>query len=651
MPHKQLESTRNVAFVGHGAVGKTTLVDAMLFKAGAVDRQGDPQTATSVSDYGQQEKERKISIDTSVLRCEWRNTRFNILDAPGYPDFIGEAACAIAAADTAAVVVSASAGIQINTRKTWEMAGEAGLGRLIIVARMDGENIDIESMVSSLQESFGPECVPMNLPVGTGEKFSGVVSCLEVPGEVPEGVLGDPDEAHEALMERIIEVDDSFLERYLEGENVTSDELSSLFARAIAHGNVVPILFCSGRTGIGVQELMNALAMFAPSPALCSGRPAFTPDGNGPVEISPSPDNPPAAQVFKVVADPFVGKLAYLRVFDGTIKADEPLYLTTAGKGVKPGGLFLIQGKDQKAVAEVSAGDIAGVSRVEDLGIGTSISSEARKLNFAEIKSVEPMMALAIEPKSRADEQRISGGLAKLADEDLTFEASRDAQTKELVIRGTSSLHLDVMLDELKRRFDVEVETRQPRIPYLETITAPSEGHYRHKKQTGGRGQYGEVYLRIEPLERGAGFEFVNAVVGGVIPGQFIPAVEKGTEAAFRIAGSRAFREAFLAAKPVILEPIVKLEITAPGEFMGDIAGDINSRRGRILGMDASGGMQVVRALLPQAEASNYATHLRSMTGGNASHTLAFSHYDPVPARIQEQIIAQSKPVRDEQNK
>jgi len=682
MPATQLDTIRNIAVIGHGAVGKTTLVDAMIFKAGAVDRQGDPQAGTSVSDFGEEEKERKISLDTSILRCDWKGATLNILDTPGYPDFIGEAACALAAADVAAVVVAAPAGIEINTRTTWGMADRDGLGRFIVVSKMDGENIDVPSLVAALQEIFGSECVPVNLPVGTGERFAGVVGCLDVPDNVPDGVIGDPVQAHETLMERIIEVDDSFLERYLDGEEVSRVELESLFTRAIAAGSVVPILFCSTRKDAGVEELLDAFAAFAPSPALGVKRRACVAGTDEAVELQYSPGNATAALVFKIVTDPFVGKLAYLRLYDGTIRADEPLYITSTGKGVKAGGLFLLQGKEQEAVQSVTAGGIAAVSRIEELSVGDSVSSETRKLDFAPIVAPEPMVALAVEPKSRADEQRISGALAKLCDEDPTFAASRDRQTKELVIRGTSSLHLDVMLNELKRRFDVDVVTKQPRIAYLETVTVESEARYKHKKQTGGRGQYGEVYVRIEPLERGSGFEFEDKVVGGVIPNQFIPAVEKGvraaleggvlagypvvdlrltlfdgshhsvdsSEAAFKIAGARAFREAFLAAKPVVLEPLAKVEITVPGEFMGDIAGDINSRRGRILGMDTVGGMQVIKAVLPQAEAANYATQLRSMTGGNASYTLAFSHYDLVPARVQEQIVAQNKTGEEPEN-
>ena len=562
--------------------------------------------------------------------------------------------------------------MELNTLRTWQAARAAGLSGVVVISKMDGENINVDSVTSAVEEAVGVSCVPFNLPVGQGTDFKGVFDVF-AGGDAPDGVTGDPAAAHEQALEAVVEVDDALLEKYLEEGSVGQEELAATLGKAVSLGSLVPIFFTSGRNQIGIEELLDYLATVAPSPAAKSR--TATQDG-GEVEVESDPKGGFAAYAFRSMTDPYVGKLSFLRVYRGTLTGDASIYDMRTGTKHRVGHVYRMQGKEQEETAKAIPGDLVAVAKIEEIEVGDSLTTTAKGVEFPQIKFPRPMVSLAVRPKKRADEQRITGALAKLASEDRTFAATRDTQTGELVVSGMSTLHLDIMLECLKSRFDVEVETSTPKIPYKETVTGVADKRYRHKKQTGGRGQYGEVFIKVEPRERSEGFEFVNEIVGGRIPNQYIPAVEKGireimakgilagcpvedvcvrlydgsfhpvdsSEAAFEMAGSKAFQEAFMDAKPVLLEPIVNMEITVPSEFMGDVSGDINGRRGRITGMDQSpGGLQIVKATAPMSEVMRYATELRSMTGGRGAFTMEFAHYDIVPQRIAETVIAQAK--------
>jgi elongation factor G len=673
MAKREPSQIRNLAFIGHGDAGKTTLVEALLFASGAISREGAIDDGTTVSDHTPEEKARHNSIDLGVAYATSDGKHFNFLDAPGYPDFIGEAVSALFAADAAVIAVNALAGVMVNTRKLWQLASDRGLPRFLVVTKADQENVDFAALIASIQDSFGKGCIPVILPVDPGPRLKQVVNVLEHPDEVTGSLAEVARASKERLMDAIVEVDDQLMERYLEGATIAPDELVRAMRLAILRGRLVPILTTAARAGVGAPELLAFLGRFAPSPLELP-----SPKGQDPAsdqEATREPSSPFSAYAFKCVSDPYVGKLAYLRVVSGAFSPESPLYNVRTKKGTKVGGLFLPFGKDLRTCDGIVAGDVAVVSKVEDLACSDTVCDPQAPIRFPALTFPKPMVSLAAEPKARNDEARLSVALQRMQDSDPTFRVTRDRQTAELIIMGMSTLHLDVTLARMKRRFEVEVSTRQPKIPYQETITRKAEGHHKHKKQTGGRGQFGEVYLRIEPLPRGEGFQFVDSVVGGRIPNQYIPAIEKGVrdvlekgilsncpvvdvqvevydgsyhvvdsdEISFKLAGAQAFKQAFLAAGPSLLEPIVNLEVTAPTRCMGDIMGNLTSRRGRLSGSDSFGAMQVIKALVPLAEILSYSTELRSMTGGEGGYTIEPSHYDVVPQRIMEAIIARSK--------
>ena len=678
----QTRDIRNIALAGHGASGKTTLAEAMLFRSGVTNRMGSVDDGSSIADYEPDEKEKKHTIDASLLPCKWQDTLINILDTPGYPDFISQTIGALSAVETAVIVFPATAGIQVNARKCWSLATDRGLARIVVISKLDGENIDFPALLDSIKKNFGQECMPVNLPVGCGDDFKGVVNLLDLPGEVPSGVLGDAQAGRESLIEKIVETDDDIMNKYLEGQDVGAEELKECMAKAVAVGHLVPVLCTSPRNEIGVEELLNTIADFAPSPQCGVTRHATVLGKDEEVAIEADEKAPFCAQVFKCITDPFVGKLAFFRVYSGVLDGGLSFFNSRIKKNEKAGNIFKVLGKEQQPVDKAIAGDIVAMSKVEDIGISDTLCSPGRQLCCAPIEFPTPMVSLAVEPKSKGAEQKLLGALTKLAEEDHTFKITRDAQTQEMVITGTSALHLDTMLHRLKRRFDVEVNTREPKIPYKETITASADAKYKHKKQTGGHGQYGEVMIKLEPLPRSEGFDFVNKVVGGRIPTQYIPAVEKGiketlgkgilagyavvdvrvtlydgsfhtvdsSEAAFKMAASKAFRQGFSEAKPVLLEPVVNIEVTIPAEFMGEISGNLSGRRGHIVGMDSLGQMQVIKATIPMAEVSRYETELKSMTGGQGSYTMEFSHYDVVPSHMVKNIISRGKKEEEEES-
>ena len=666
---------RNVAFVGHGTSGKTSLVESILFKTGATKRLGSVDDGTSISDFDPEEKERKTTIDSSILHCSWQDREINIIDTPGYPDFISGAIGALSAVETAIVVIAATSGVQVNTQRMWNIARDAGLARIVVITKMDSENIDFPALLDSIQNAFGPECLPLMLPIGHGSGFKGVVDILNLPGEAPCDVIGDVDGSREKLIEAIVSVCDEQLEKYLDGREIELEKLKGCFSTAIASGSIVPVLCCENKECLGVEEIVDVIANFTPSPENGLSRMYIGEDGEGEKEVEVSESAPFSAQVFKSITDPFVGKLSYFRVFSGMLEGHTEVYNVRAKKNEKIGHMFKTFGKEQQEIESAIPGDIITMSKVEDISVSDTLCDPHAIVKFRDIKFPNPMVSLAIEPKSRGAEQKISETLNRLVAEDSTFRVSRDVQTHELIITGISNLHLDVILSRLKSRFDIDVKTSQPKIPYKETITSTASSQYKHKKQTGGRGQYGEVYLRIEPLERGRGFEFVSEITGGTIPSQYVPAVEKGlretiakgilsnnpivdvrvalydgsyhnvdsSEAAFKIAASKAFNLAFNDAKPVLLEPVVNIDVTIPSEFMGEITGNLSSRRGRVQGMDSFGDLQVIKASIPMDEVKNYETELKSMTGGRGSYTMELSHYDIVPSHLTHAIIAQVK--------
>ncbi|MFQ5685751.1 MAG: elongation factor G [Candidatus Scalindua sp.] len=676
MGQYETKDIRNVAFVGHGASGKTSLVEGILFKTGATKRLGSVDDGTSISDFDPEEKVRKTTIDSSILHCSWQDREINIIDTPGYPDFISGSISALSAVETAVIVIAATSGIQVNTQKMWDIASDAGLARVVVITKMDGDNIDFPALLDAIQNTFGKECIPLMLPVGHGPDFKGVVDILNPPDELPGEVVGDVSQNREKLVEAIVSVCDEQLEKYLDGQEIDVETLQGCLSTAVASGCIVPVLCCENKESLGVEEIAGVIARFTPSPEKGLARICVSMEGDEEErEIEASKSVPFSAQVFKSITDPFVGKLSFFRVYSGELKNHPEVYNVRTEKNEKIGHMFKTFGKEQHEIDGAMPGDIVTISKVDDISVSDTLCDPNVKVKFKDIKFPNPMASLAIEPKSRGAEQKISETLHRLVVEDSTFKVSRDVQTHELVVTGMSNLHLDVILSRLKSRYDIEVESRQPKIPHKETITTKANAQYKHKKQTGGKGQYGEVFLRIEPLERGGGFEFASKIVGGAIPSQYIPAVEKGlretiakgilsnnpivdvkvelydgsfhnvdsSEAAFKIAASKAFNLAFKDAKPVLLEPVVNIEVTIPSEFMGDITGNLSSRRGRVQGMDSFGDLQVLKASIPMDEVKNYETELKSMTGGRGSYTMELSHYDIVPSHIAQAVIAQAK--------
>ena len=679
MPEYTTDDIRNVALVGHGGGGKTTVAEALLAYAGVIGAPGNVTNGSSVCDFDPQEKEHQHSLYTAVASFDHGSRHVNIVDTPGYPDFLGRAMPILAAVETAAVVVDARQGVQMVTRRMMEAAAQRGLARMVVVNKIDAEELDLEGLLANLVEAFGAECMPINLPAGGGES---VVDCFFEPGEGPVD-FSSVDEAHTRIVDQVVEVDEELMELYLEqGEELEADRLHDAFERALREGHLIPVCFASAETGVGIPELANVIEKVMPSP-LEANRPPFRDAAGEPTEIAPDPDGPVLAHVFKVSVDAFVGKLGVFRIHRGTVTKDSQLHVGDARKPVKVGHLFALQGKDHIEIDAGVPGDICAVAKIDEVTYDVMMhaSQEDEGIALSPLDLPAPMLGLAISAKTRGDEQKLGDSLSKLSAEDPCLSIEHNAIFNETVIRGLGDLHLRMVLEKMKDRYNVEVETRPPKIAYRETIRKPAEGHHRHKKQTGGAGQFGEVYLRVEPMERGSGFEFVDAVVGGVIPHQFIPAVEKGVrqvlatgavagyplhdvrvtvydgkhhsvdskEVAFVAAGKKAFVDAVGKAAPIVLEPIVDIEVTVPQGNMGDIAGDLSSKRGRISGTEAmTAGMVTVSGQAPLAELGSYQSELKSVTGGTGSFTMELSHYDPVPASIQHQLVAEFKPAADE---
>ena len=702
MVKSHVEDIRNIVLAGHGASGKTTLADLMLAKGGVTPRPGSVDEGTSALDFDEEEKQHKYSISSSIVHFSFDGRDFTIIDTPGYPDFIGQAVGALQAVENAVIVVNAAAGIEVNTRKVFNLAGEAGVKRLIVINKLDADNIRFPELIESIQETFGKMCVPINVPDGVGPKFTAVLSALQIPDEVPDSAPMPPAAITQTLMDAIVECDEALMERYLNGERFTDDEIEHAVKHAIQAGTLVPIFCLSARTGVGVAEFMSALSHEGLDP---HDLPHTARNGDHELTLEPVAEAPFVGQVFKTRIDPFVSRMSFLRVHSGRLLRDATIISSRTGKSLKVSSLFRMQGNHEEPIDSAGPGEIVVLNKIDDLQVGDTVTDgKAGQIALPPIHFPTPMVGLAVEPKSRADQQKISTALHKIEEEDPTFQISRESQTHELVIRGMSDLHLKIIEERLHRRDHVDIVTHPPRIPYRETVSGEHEGMYRHKKQSGGAGQFAEVHLRVSHLPQGLNIEeyaipqrfvhlrnfryqpeinylFVDRVSGGSVPNQFIPAVEKGVleqlekgvlagfqvqdvcvelffgkdhpvdsnENAFRTAGAQCFKQEFLQAKPTLLEPIVHLEIQAPTEKSGEITRDLTGRRGRVEGIDTGpGGIQLISARAPLSEIMTYARALQSMTGGRGSFTMSFSHYELLPANEAQKIVAAAAKERAE---
>jgi elongation factor G len=683
-------SIRNVALVGHSGSGKTQLAAAILSDAGMINRFGKVDDGTTVTDFDEEEIARKHTLSGSLAYAEWNKLKINLIDTPGIGNFLSDAQAAMHVADSALVVVDAVSGVMVQTEKVWTTADELALPRIVVLNRLDRERASLERSLQSLHQACNRTVIPIQLPIGEEKSFRGVVDLVSrkafifqtdesgtfTTGEVPADMKGAVDAAREGLVEMVAEADEKLMERFFEAGTLTDQELVAGLRIATIAGTIFPLVCVSGLLNIGVQPLLDAIGAYLPSPA---ERPfKGTAKDGADVARAASDKDPAAAFVWKTIADPFAGRITMFRVVSGTLKSDSTVHNKAKDAPERLGNLMLLQGKTQTTVPEIKAGDLGAVAKLKDTLTNDTLGDKADPVTFPAIKFPEPVLSYAIEPKTRGDEDKISTSMHRLEEEDPSIRYSRDPQTKELLLSGQGQLHIEVTVAKLKRRFGVDVNLKPPRIPYRETIKASTEAHGRHKKQTGGHGQFGDCKIRVEPMARGTDFEFVDDIFGGSIPRQFVPAVEKGiqdartrgylagypmvdfrvtvfdgsyhdvdsNELSFKLAGSLAFKDAMTRARPTILEPIMNVEIYAPSDFAGDLMGDLNSRRGRIGGMDTRGAMTIIKAVVPMAEMLTYEQHLTSATGGRGSYHMEYSHYDEVPAHLQTKIVAAAKAER-----
>jgi elongation factor G len=686
-------SIRNVAVVGHGGSGKTQLISSMLFVAGAVNRIGKVDDGTTVTDFDDEEIARKHTLSSSLAHAEWQKAKINIIDTPGFANFLTDARAALRVAEAALVVVDAVSGVEVQTEKLWEEAAALNLPRIVVLSRLERDRASLDRTLEALHSDFGREIIPIQIPIGEERSFNGVVDLVRMKGltfagddsgrmtesDVPPELMERAQQAREQLIEMVAEADDQLMETFFADGTLTQEQLISGLRGATLAGKLFPLVCTSGMHALGIQPLLDSIVSYVPSPAERDFR-AVDPKG---AEISvPASDQAPySAFVWKTIADPFAGRITMLRVVTGALTSDATVNNVTSDTSERFGHLLVLQGKTQIHVPELKAGDLGAVAKLKDTHTNDAIADKAITFRFAGLKFPEPVLAYAIEPKSRGDEDKISTAMQRLREEDPSISYARDPQTHELLLSGQGQLHIEVTVAKLKRRFGVEVNLKPPRIPYRETITAPTEAHGRHKKQTGGHGQFGDCKIRVEPLPRGSDFQFVDDIFGGSIPRQFVPAVEKGiqdarirgylagfpmvdfkatvfdgsyhavdsNELSFKMAGMLAFKDAMSRARPTILEPIMQVEVYAPSDFAGDLMGDLNGRRGRIAGMDTRGTMTVIRAQVPMSEMLTYEQHLTSATGGRGSYHMEYSHYEEVPHQFQAKIIAAAKAERGQE--
>jgi elongation factor G len=681
---------RNVAVVGHGGCGKTQLVSAMLFVAGAVNRLGKVDDGTTTTDFDEEEIARKHTLSSSLAHAEWQNTKINIIDTPGMGNFLTDAHAALRVAEGALVVVDAVSGVEVQTEKLWSEAASLNLPRIVVANRLERERASLERTLESLHRDCAREIIPIQVPLGEERAFNGVVDLVRMKaltfasdgsgkmteGEIPPAVKDRAQQAREQLIEMVAEADEQLMETFFAEGTLTQDQLVSGLRAATVAGKIFPLVCTSGLHALGIQPLLDAVVAYVPSPAEREYV-AIADDGSE-TTAKASAAAPYSAFVWKTIADPFAGRITMLRVVAGTLKSDATVYNKTNDSPERLGHLLALQGKTQTHVPELKAGDLGAVAKLKETRTNDVLAEKTTKVKFPPIKFPEPVLSYAIEPKSRGDEDKISTAMQRLKEEDPTISYARDPQTHELLLAGQGQLHIEVTVAKLKRRFGVEVNLKPPRIPYRETITTSTDAHGRHKKQTGGHGQFGDCKIKVEPLPRGADFEFVDDIFGGAIPRQFVPAVEKGiqdarmrgylagypmvdfratvydgsfhpvdsNELSFKLAASLAFKDGMSRARPTLLEPVMDVEVYAPSDYAGDLMGDLNSRRGRIGGMDTRGASTIIRAKVPMAEMLTYEQHLTSATGGRGSYHMEFSHYEEVPNHLHGKIIAAAKAER-----
>lgn len=661
--------TRNIVIVGHTGSGKTTLLDAILYKLGANDRLGSPAAGTSAADWTEEEKERKITIWAKPFTAKYdakdgKSVNFVFIDTPGYADFVGQLAAAVAVADAALVVVDVAAGIQVGTTRAWRQLEALGVPRGIVLTGLDKENVNFDSALAKVQELWGRRCVPIELP--TADRKT-IVDLIESP--IPPELESRASEAKSLLEEDAAETDDALLEKYLGGEHLSHDELVSGLRNAVRLGKIVPVFEAEPLLGIGLTELLEELYHLFPSPLDTEVKDA---EGR---KVDPSPDAPMVARVWRTVNDPFVGQLSFLRIYGGTLRADTEILNANKGQKERIGFIHIVNGRKDVSVEEAHAGDIVALPKLKVTQTGDTLTAIGQTFRFPPIAFPQPVMSVAVTPKTSGDDDKIGVGLQRIAEEDPTLKVERNQETKELILSGMGDIHLDVAVSRMKRRSNVDVLLSTPKVPYRETITAPAEGHYKHKKQTGGRGQYGEVYIRLRPMQPGETEWFEDALVGTNVPRNFLPAIQKGllegmargvlagapvvntkvtiydgshhevdsSEISFKIAAARAFTDGMLKAKPVLLEPIMNVKITIPDRYMGDVTGDLNHKRGRILNVTADSGFQIIEAEVPQAELFRYSAELRSLTRGEGTFEATFARYETVPSHIAQKVIAEAQ--------
>jgi elongation factor G len=687
VPHKAADRIRNVALIGHRGCGKTSLHEALLFEAGATRRLGSVADGSTVSDSEPDEQAREMSIGASVAGFEHKGREINLIDTPGEPSFVADAAAGLRVADAAVVVINGVAGVEVQTERLWRRADREGLARLVFVNMLDRERADFFAALDSLKATFGPHVVATEIPIGAEHDVRGVIDLIDLEAfvyggaeqgsaervEIPEELQALAEEYREKLMDEVAENSDELMERYLDGEQIDHGEIVGVLKQGVTAGRVFPVTCGVATRNLGADRLLGALVEDLPSPAMRGAVAALGEDGES-LEIEPDEAGSLVAYIFKTLVDPYAGRINLLRVYRGTLRSDSHAVNVTRGEKERIGQLGRPLGSELAPVVELGAGEIGAVAKLKQTQAGDVLCEQQQEVAFAPLELPSPVMAFAYEPKSKGDEEKAAAAVRRLSEEDPTLDLHRDAQTGEQILAGLTQMHIEVVVERMKRRFGAEVELHPPRVPYQETIRAPAEAHARFKKQSGGRGQFADCRIEIEPAEEGVVLEFVNRIKGAAIPGSFIPAVEKGvveamlhgtvagypvkgvrvrlvdgkhhdvdsSEMAFKVAGSMAFREAMEAAEPVLLEPIVRLTVSCPDEIVGDVIGDLNSRRGHPLGMEPKGTATELKAEVPMAEVLDYAPDLRSISAGRADFTMEFERYQPVPAHLAEKVVAEA---------
>jgi elongation factor G len=681
MAQYSIKDIRNICLLGHNGTGKTSLSESMLFTTGAISRLGKVDDGTSTSDYDPEEIKSRMSINLSMLPCEWNGIKVNILDTPGYSDFIGEVKSAIRVTEAAIIVISASAGVEVGTEQVWQYSQDGKLSRFIFVNKMDRENANFNQCVDQIQAKFGSKCAPLQVPIGSHTTFEGIIDLLKMKAykgnppeevEIPEILQSQVAKYREKLIEAVAETNDKLLEKYLGGEELNNEELSSGLKNAVADGSVIPILTGSSLQSVGIPTLLDFIHEYVPAP---STKKITIIKNSNEQFVEGNETSPLAALVFKATADPYVGKLTYFRVYNGSFNSNSQVWNSTKNANERVGQLYLVRGKSQEPITQVKAGDIGAVAKLGVTGVGDTLCAQDNIIKLPPPIFPDPIFSESVQPKTKADLDKLSASLARLLEEDPTLRMHRDQGTGETIVSGMGETHLKTAADKMARKFGVSIELNIPKVPYRETITGTAEAEYKHKKQTGGHGQYGHVVLTVEPLPRGGGFEFVDKIVGGAIPRNYLPAVEKGiheaiqegvladypvidirasaidgsfhpvdsSEICFKIAGAGALKKGMSQAQPILLEPIVNIRVKVPKDYTGDIMSDLNTKRARVQGMEPEGEYNTIEAEVPQAEILRYAIDLKSLTQGRGTFTMKFVRYEEVPAHITQKIVAEKQ--------